>query len=351
MQDQDKTDNSQPHNIKDVLESLGYRLIDRGDHWRTSAIYRGGSNPNSISIFKGSGVWSDFGAGVSARPIEDLIKLSSDKFSNIKLDKTACVDSEDNDVERIYPNSILDKLMPHYKFYEDKGINVKFLKRLKSGMAMSGKMYQRYVFPIFDKDSRIIGFSGRDMLERDKDTRRPKWKHIGKKNKWIYPIYVPTEGPNFAVEAIRETKKAYIVESIGDLIAMHNFGVENVIVNFGVSISTDLICFLISLDVEMVYLCYNNDYQKEINTGLNSAIRDYLKILPYLDYDNIGIVLPVKKDFGAMNTLDFEKWLKKRDTINFVAQREVVCQKAPELVEKKLLTKEIYKNIRYLDCG
>ena len=46
--------------IKYILTELGYKLTDFGNHWRTSALYRGGQNPTAIQIYKDSGVWIDY---------------------------------------------------------------------------------------------------------------------------------------------------------------------------------------------------------------------------------------------------------------------------------------------------
>ena len=45
---------------RDVLEELGYKLVDCGDSWRTSAIYRGGDNPTAVKVYKNTGVWTDY---------------------------------------------------------------------------------------------------------------------------------------------------------------------------------------------------------------------------------------------------------------------------------------------------
>ena len=57
-----------------ILRNLGYTLSDRGSYWQTSAIYRGGDNKTAISIYKDSGVWTDFVAGSVALPFELLLK-------------------------------------------------------------------------------------------------------------------------------------------------------------------------------------------------------------------------------------------------------------------------------------
>jgi hypothetical protein len=56
--------------IKEVLESIGYNLIDCGNHWRTSAIYRNGDNKTAVQIYKNTGVWSDYAQGSQKFPFE-----------------------------------------------------------------------------------------------------------------------------------------------------------------------------------------------------------------------------------------------------------------------------------------
>ena len=46
--------------FQEILESLGYKLIDCGDHWRTQALYRNGDNSTALKIYKNTGVWMDF---------------------------------------------------------------------------------------------------------------------------------------------------------------------------------------------------------------------------------------------------------------------------------------------------
>ena len=42
--------------VKSVLEDMGYKLVDCGDSWRTSAINRGGDNPTAVKVNKNTGV-------------------------------------------------------------------------------------------------------------------------------------------------------------------------------------------------------------------------------------------------------------------------------------------------------
>ena len=52
-----------PQTFKEIFEDAGYSLVDYGNYWRTSALYRGGNNKSSLVIKKYNGFWVDFGSG------------------------------------------------------------------------------------------------------------------------------------------------------------------------------------------------------------------------------------------------------------------------------------------------
>ena len=83
-------------------------------------------------------------------------------------------------MEKTWNDEELKNLLPHYSFYEERGISKEVLKTFRSGLAHSGSMNQRYVFPIYNMEGLIHGWSGRDMTGK-KDA---KWKHIGRKANW-----------------------------------------------------------------------------------------------------------------------------------------------------------------------
>lgn len=332
---------------KSILNSLGYRLRDDGDSWRTSAIFRGGKNEGSLKIYKNTGVWHDYGANSKSQPFSELLKLSGYKGENIISDKNEIIIDKKDIPERIYPDSILNRLLPHYRFYVDKGIDIATLKRLKSGLAMSGKMYQRYIFPIFDDLNRIVGFAGRYLGIED----RPKWKIIGKKRNWCYPLNIKDElGQQFVKDSILKYKEVYIVESIGDMLSFHTRGIYNVIVSFGLDISPKIVSSLLSLDIDRIFICFNNDDNKDINNGLDAAIQEVLNLLVYFDCERVGICLPIKNDFGDMNGADFKIWDDKRLSLDYKLQREKICEQAEKLLLEKRITKKSYDNIKYLGC-
>ena len=202
------------------LEQLGYNLQDCGNHWRSRAVYRNGKTNTSLIIYKDSGVWKDFGSDNQSKPFNVLVQETL-KSDDPKLLRKYYVDNSDSyipnqrkeekiEMEKIYPESYLEKLLPMKTFYEKRGISAKTQSVFKCGYAGGGKMYRRIVFPIYDLNNQIHGFSGRTIVEGD---NIPKWKHMGRKTNWIYPHHLSHNN-------IEESSEVILVESIGDCMAL-----------------------------------------------------------------------------------------------------------------------------------
>ena len=189
--------------VKEVLEKLGYSLKDFGNHWRTKAIYRGGDNPTSLQVYKNTGVWRDFvGGDGTSQPLRKLVELTLKTKDPKTIQQyirqsnqadTVYIQKEKIEMDKIYPEECLKRLFPNYSFYKKKGISEEIQALYKCGLASNGQMYQRIVFPIYDSNGQIFGFSGRKINDNNES---PKWKHIGTKTRWIYPAFVPRENPS-----------------------------------------------------------------------------------------------------------------------------------------------------------
>ena len=247
-------------------------------------------------------------------------------------------------MEDIYPEESLKKLLPHYKFYNNRGISDSTLKQLKGGYATKNQMYQRFVFPIYNEYGQIHGFSGRDMSGKE---GRPKWKHIGKKNNWVYPAYVKQDKGIFLDEV--EEDYVIIVESIGDCLNLIENGFRNILVSFGLDISSKLLCAIVRFSFKKVVLSFNNDSQSSENRGMNAAIKNYLKLLNYFDANDVKICLPTKNDFGEMGESDFIKWKKKLTDVQSTNQVSKILEVAKKLKSEKKLPKTLYKNLSLIE--
>jgi hypothetical protein len=339
-----------PEKIKDSLVQLGYKLADRGSYWQTNAIFRNGDNKTAIQIYKNTGVWKDHVADSQFSPFKRLVEITlgtnDPKSVNQYIDEedvganyNKLKSSEKLEMEEIYPESCLDRLLPHYKFYNDKGISNETLIPLKGGYATSGKLNNRFIFPIYNEYKQIHGFSGRDMQH---SSSRPKWKHVGKKKGWIYPLYVNAQ----TEQAIKDKSEIIFVESIGDMLNLHENGFHNVMVTFGLDISTKAICSTLSLNVERIVISLNNDVSSSRNRGLEASIKNYLRLLNYYDPHKILICLPLQKDFGDMKKEEFKKWSNKLQSTEPNNQQQFILDKIKDI--HKNIPKTLLKNTKII---
>ena len=300
-----------------ILESIGYNLIDCGDHWRTQALYRDGNNKTAVKIYKNTGVWMDFVANSGSKPFEALVRLTLkdekqtiELLGNAKLEApTVYTPKETIEMERIYPPSSLERLFPNYHFYQKRKISTETQEAFQAGLAGVGKMYRRMVFPIYNEHGQIIGFSGRKV---DGDNNYPKWKHIGRRNNWVYPALNTRTGVD---EEIESTKEVVLVESIGDAMALYEQGIKNVLVIFGLSVNNNIINYLSGKSISHIFIATNNDENSDENRGFIAAVKSYIKLSNYFDLDRLIVKFPPKpyNDFGDAHEggYNLDNWLTK----------------------------------------
>lgn len=312
--------------IQEALSDLGFKLNDRGTYWQTNAIWRNGDNHTAIQIYKDSGVWKDYVEQTGPQPLSKLIAkalgTSDQKIIQRYISQTSSetnfVDHTDAKtkitMEETFSVDILDKLLPHHKFYLDKQISTEVLKLYKGGYSTVGKMNGRYVFPIFSKEDQnlLIGFTGRH-LRYSEDSYVAKWKHIGQRRNWLYPLYTPQNNNFPFLDAVKEKQEIIIVESIGDSLALTENNILNHIVTFGLGLSSTQICELVSLNLKKIIIAPNNDSNKQRNAGLESGIKNFIKLLDFFDIEKVEIKLPISNDLSDSH-LDgtFQQWVEKR---------------------------------------
>jgi len=297
-------------NVKDILLDLGYSNIVEGPRdYRMRPIYRESDNNTVLSVKKDTGRFIDFSKGISGS-IEDLIKLSLNLKNvedvkkwvsqrNISIDKKE-VERPTINTQKTFDREMLLKLKKDHSYWINRGIPEDVVSQFEGGIASSGKMAGRYVFPIFNKYDQIVGFSGRDILGR---SEVPKWKHIGNKSFWCFPA-------KLTLKAIKSKKEVFIVESIGDALALYNAGIDNFIVSFGLEISTAIINFLLKVDVSKIRICFNDDSENN-SAGNEASEKAYNKLTKFFDRNQVVINLPSKNDFGEMTTEEITEWKRK----------------------------------------
>ena len=134
----------------------------------------------------------------------------------------------------------------------------------------------------------------------DPESKRPKWKHIGDKSQWKYPMQVNNK-------IIRQSKEVIVVESIGDMLALWDAGIHNTAVAFGLQVGLGLLNYFIRVDVDKIILALNNDASNN-NAGNEAAQKNLNRLTRYFDHDQIQIALPEQGDFGDMSLEQILNW-------------------------------------------
>ena len=340
--------------IKEALLSLGFKLSDRGSYWQTNAVFRNGNNSTAIQIYKDKGIWKDYVEDTPWSPFSRLIEITlgtNDKNEIAKYTGESKDDFYENkkesapklDIEETYDESMLDRLLPHYKYYNNKDISTTNLKALKGGLASSGQLNKRFIFPIYNENGQIHGFSGRDMVNSGSDNR-PKWKHIGRKKNWVYPLYTDSR----TLKSIEEKESVIIVESIGDLLSLRENGHYNSLVSFGLDISSKLATSLVSMTLKNIIIAFNNDEESKENRGAEACFKNFLKLLGIFSPSRIKICLPLKNDFGDMNKEEFSKWEAKLENCINSDQLPKIKDACEKLRDSRKIKASLIKKIKLI---
>jgi DNA primase len=100
----------------------------------------------------------------------------------------------------------------------------------KSGSGFYDRFRNRITFPIFDGQNQLLGFGGRVM-----DDALPKYL-----NSPDTPVYNKSHslyGLHRARQQCRKTRTVYVVEGYFDLLAMHQFGMQNTVATLGTALT------------------------------------------------------------------------------------------------------------------
>jgi DNA primase len=152
-------------------------------------------------------------------------------------------------------------------FFSKKGTPLALVE--KSGLILPKKnkrgYYDRFrdriMFPIHDLNQAVIGFGGRVM-----DDALPKYL-----NSPETPVYNKSRslyGLNIAKDKFRTSEAIFIVEGYLDLLALHQYGLENSVATLGTALTEDHVRMLTRYDASRLILVYDSD-----EAGIRSALR------------------------------------------------------------------------------
>jgi DNA primase len=228
-----------------------------------------------------------------------------------------------------------------------------------------GKSYDRYrnriIFPIHDRQGRIIGFGGRVLDAHDK----PKYLNspetvIFQKNRELYGLHQ-------ALQQNRELLQVLIVEGYMDVIALAQHGINNAVATLGTATSSYHIQ-LLSKHTKKLIFCFDGD-----NAGRTAAWRAVENSLLHLDngLDCCFIFLPdghdpdtlIREEGAAkfnqrllqatpLNQFFFDTLTKDLDHTTLNGKNQLInasipyLQKMPDGAYKQLLVNELARLTR-----
>lgn len=293
--------------IYDSLSRMGYMLRDFGKEFRAKPIYRNSENSMSLVVNKETGKWFDHSARIGG-DFDTLVKLTTKNLSLTDFNISAEYEgfsfrtvSPQLSLPRTFDKNLLIKLLKNHDYWLGRGISRFTIEIFEGGISENGKMANRYVFPIFDQKNNLVGFDGR-YLEPNSFETVPKWKIIGDKSHWVYPL-------RYNKDILLQSRSVILVESIGDMLALWDAGIKNTLVTFGVQLSAQLVTFLIQYDFDEIIIAFNNDSENN-NVGNQASTKALRKLSNYFDANQLKIRLPAKKDFNEMSLEERKLWMK-----------------------------------------
>ncbi len=129
--------------------------------------------------------------------------------------------------------------------------------------------YDRVMFPILDRRKRVIGFGGRLMHKGEPKYLNSPDTALFHKGEQLYAL------PN-ALETIRKTNSAIIVEGYMDVIALHSSGFTNAVAPLGTAFTENQLQILWK-ECDEPTICFDGD-----KAGRKASSRALLRALPLL---------------------------------------------------------------------
>lgn len=298
-------------NVKSFLLSLGYKIHgETSSHYRMKPLYRSSNNDSILSVNKETGWFTDFKTGDYGPPYKLLaitknisINEAKSLLGDISKKKEEIEEIKiDLDIPLVFNTEEIKELLPSYYFYNKRGISTETLKYFQSGYCTYGKMSDRYVFPIFHKTGELRGLAGRDVTNK----KSMKWKNLGQTKGWDYPYY-------FNKEYIKEASEVILVESIGDMLALWENGIRNVLVCFGTKLPQETLLTVLSSNPSRVIISMNFDQPDKDGfcPGQESAQKIEKKLASWFNSSKIIKSFPTGNDFGCMSKDEILKWKEK----------------------------------------
>ena len=276
--------------IDEVFQELGYKLVNHGNYYSTSALYRNGTSPTSLTIYPKTNVIIDWVTGQKfslGEIVKATLQLNDLNQAKQWLEaKNVRITIEQPELTlnepEIFPAEILQSLKPDHSYWLNRGISKEVLEEFRGGVCDKEMMKNRYVIPVFNNKNDLIGLVGRTLVDS-----KIKYKIKGNKNSFRHAF-------NLSLKDIKQKKEIILVESQGCVLSLFTAGIRNCLCLFGISLSNEQLSSLIALDLTKIIISTNRDH----GPGIIAADKLQRRLWKFFDKRQIEIRLPPDKDFN-----------------------------------------------------
>ena len=288
--------------IVNVISSY-INLIPKGKNFFGVCPFHDDNNP-SLSVSKEKQIYRCFSCGASGNVFKFIMDYENIGFKEavkkcadiagipLTIDKTSTKSTANKDLyemyslsNKIYQNNLMSKDGNKARLYlEKRGITEDIIKTFKIGLSLDqatikevliNKKYKlddivksglvvknelgitdiyknRIMFPLFDLNDNIVGYSGRVYDKTDSSKYiNTKETEIFKKGEILYN-YVNAKEP------CRKANKVIVVEGFMDVIALYKVGIKNVVALMGTALTKNQMLLIKKMAREVI-LCFDGD--------------------------------------------------------------------------------------------
>lgn len=138
---------------------------------------------------------------------------------------------------------------------------------------------ERIIFPIYDLNNKIVGFSARALGEAQPKYLNSKDNKIFHKSNLLYNL-------NNAIEQVKKTKTIYIAEGPNDVIAFYRVGITNCVCVMGTAFTEQHVELLSKIGVKNLILAYDGDEAGQKATYHTLTMKGIERFtLSYVDFE------------------------------------------------------------------
>ncbi len=160
-------------------------------------------------------------------------------------------------LQKPYPDSVLKKLKDADRYLKSRDFDPEICKLMGIGYASKGRMRSRVVFPIKNIDGKIVGFTGRTVLDLKRLKRVPKWLHWPRRPRFQTGLNL--FNLDRASKCVRKTGSVLLVEGPFDVVKLEMAGYQNAVAVFGLNVTKGQIEILKKCGVIHVVLAFDPD--------------------------------------------------------------------------------------------